>query len=107
MVNKLNKRLKIGILSHEFLINIGANDFLKNIIRDNLKKELADSRTADEMLQFESKIDSLVLAAFDIYMECREKIFQLQANETKARTFSAFKRAGLVGDIPEVSSELK
>ena len=26
-------KLRIGILSHEFLINIGANDFLKNIIR--------------------------------------------------------------------------
>lgn len=33
MIYKLNKRLKIGILSHEFLINIGANDLLKNIIR--------------------------------------------------------------------------
>lgn len=27
------KGLRIGILAHEFLINIGANDFLKNIIR--------------------------------------------------------------------------
>ncbi len=27
------KKIRIGILSHEFLINIGANDFLKNIIR--------------------------------------------------------------------------
>lgn len=27
------RKLRIGILAHEFLINIGANDFLKNIIR--------------------------------------------------------------------------
>ena len=27
------RKLRIGILSHEFLVNIGANDFLKNIIR--------------------------------------------------------------------------
>ena len=28
-----SRNLRIGILSHEFLVNIGANDFLKNIIR--------------------------------------------------------------------------
>lgn len=27
------KKLRIGLLAHQFLINIGANDFLKNIIR--------------------------------------------------------------------------
>ena len=33
-MNVVQKRkLRIGILSHEFLINIGANDFLKNVIR--------------------------------------------------------------------------
>lgn len=33
-MTKIKKRnLRVGILSHEFLINIGANDFLKNIIR--------------------------------------------------------------------------
>lgn len=33
MKNNFKQKLRIGILSHEFLINIGANDFLKNIIR--------------------------------------------------------------------------
>ncbi len=33
-MNEHNRqKLRIGILSHEFLINIGANDFLKNLIR--------------------------------------------------------------------------
>ncbi len=27
------RKLRMGIYAHEFLINIGANDFLKNIIR--------------------------------------------------------------------------
>jgi glycosyltransferase involved in cell wall biosynthesis len=33
MMIEEKRKLRIGILSHEFLINIGANDFLKNIIR--------------------------------------------------------------------------
>lgn len=33
MANEQRRKIRIGILSHEFLINIGANDFLKNIIR--------------------------------------------------------------------------
>jgi hypothetical protein len=74
---------------------------LKNIIRDSLKKELADSRTTDELLQFESKIDSLVLAAFDIYMECREKIYELKTNVEKNKIYKAFERAGLITETPE------
>lgn len=33
MMHNQKQKLRIGILSHEFLINIGANDLLKNIIR--------------------------------------------------------------------------
>jgi glycosyltransferase involved in cell wall biosynthesis len=33
MMHQQQRPIHIGILSHEFLVNIGANDFLKNIIR--------------------------------------------------------------------------
>jgi hypothetical protein len=36
------------------------------------------------------------MMAFDLYMQCREKIYQLSANEMKNRTLRAFERAGLV-----------
>jgi len=81
--------------------------FLKQIIRDNLAKEIKNNSMESELLSFESTIDELGLVAFDIYMECREKIYQLQANEVKNRTFSAFQRAGLVSEIPEVQPNLK
>jgi hypothetical protein len=74
---------------------------LKNIIRNNIKKELEDSQTANELLKFESQIDSLVLAAFDIYMECREKIYELKTNAEKNKIFKAFERAGLITKTPE------
>jgi hypothetical protein len=74
---------------------------LKKVLRDNLVKELHDSRLAAELVAFESKIDQLCLMAFDIYMQCREKIFQISANETRNRTFRAFERAGLIAETPE------
>ena len=47
------------------------------------------------------KIDRLLLLAFDIYMECREKIYDLKANEEKNKVFKAFKRAGLISEISD------
>jgi hypothetical protein len=74
---------------------------LKSILREQLEKELRDDRMACELLEFESKIDLLCLMAFDIYMQCREKIYQIRANETRNRTFKAFERAGLIAETLE------
>jgi len=71
---------------------------LKKVLREDLAKELRDSSFAAELIAFESKIDQLCLMAFDIYMQCRETIFQISANETRNRTFRAFERAGLISD---------
>ena len=74
---------------------------LKKVLRENLTKELRDSSVAAELIAFEFKIDQLCLIAFDIYMQCREKIFQISANETRNRTFRAFERAGLIVETLE------
>ena len=69
---------------------------LKKVLREYLAKELQDRRLAAEFIEFESKIDQICLMAFDIYMQCREKVYQIGANETRNRTFRAFERAGLI-----------
>ena len=69
---------------------------LKNLIREDVHSEIKDLEDMEALLAFESKIDHLGLIAFDIYMKCREKIYQLSANEMKNRTLRAFERAGLV-----------
>jgi hypothetical protein len=69
---------------------------LKKVFREYLAKELQDRRLAAEFIEFESKIDQICLMAFDIYMQCREKVYQISANETRNRTFKAFERAGLI-----------
>jgi hypothetical protein len=81
--------------------------FLKKVLRDQARKEVFEENLMDELLALESKIDEIGLIAFNIYVECREKIYELKANEIKNRTFKAFERAGLVKEIPEGEPDLK
>jgi hypothetical protein len=74
---------------------------LKNIIRETLKRQLEKNGLEKELLELDTKIDRLLLLAFDIYMECREKIYDLKANEEKNKVFKAFKRAGLISEISD------
>jgi hypothetical protein len=72
---------------------------LKKVLRDTFAQELEDNRLAAELVRLESKIDQFCLMAFDIYMECREKIYQIRANETRNQVFRAFERAGLISEV--------
>jgi hypothetical protein len=69
---------------------------LKDIIRDVISTHTGDSQTHKALADLDKRIDHLGLLAFDIYMQCREKIYDLKANETKNRIFNAFDRAGLI-----------
>lgn len=76
----------------------GFISYLKSVIRKRFEKELENSINAKALLQFELRIDALYLIAFDIYMQCRETIYRIQASEEKNSTLKAFKRAGLIND---------
>ena len=84
---------------------------LKKVVRKNFKKEIKENSIPKELLIFESKIDRLCLIAFDIYSECREKIYQLKVDTERNKIYSAFARAGLITDltdgIPEKEPEFK
>jgi hypothetical protein len=73
---------------------------LKGIIREELKQEIQENRIGKELLELESRIDELTLLAFDIFMQCREKIYDLKANEINNRTVRALKRAKLLVEDP-------
>lgn len=74
---------------------------LKKLIRDLVQQETKNNFDAADLLPFDARIDGLALIAFDIYMKCREKIYEIKATEEKNRTFKAFKRAGLIQEIPD------
>ncbi|MGW8301881.1 MAG: RsbRD N-terminal domain-containing protein, partial [Desulfobacterales bacterium] len=71
---------------------------LKKVLRDCLSVKLQDAALVLELLAFESKIDQLCLMAFDIFMTCKEKIYQISANDMRSQALKAFKRAGLIAD---------
>jgi hypothetical protein len=78
---------------------------LKALLRRLLAPELKEGRRLEELSAIDARIDRIGLKAFDIYMACREQVFEFKANETRNRTFRAFERAGLVakssGQEPE------
>ena len=78
---------------------------LKDIVREVLGKDVRESQMINDLLNFESKIDEISLIAFDIYMKCREKIYELKANEVRSRSFKAFERAGLISEVPAAEPE--
>jgi hypothetical protein len=72
---------------------------LKKVIRGELGEEiLRQEGIAGELAVFESAIDDLALFAFDLYVKCREKIYELKANEARSMTFRLLQQARLIVD---------
>jgi hypothetical protein len=69
---------------------------LKQAIREVLEEELEDSRVVVEWMSFETRIDQLVLFAFDIYTKSREELFELRMNEIKRTGFRLLKKSNLI-----------
>jgi len=64
---------------------------LRGILRD----ALADSGLpAAELASVDAVVDRLALAAFDVYMECRQRLFDIRAREIRERTLIAARAAG-------------
>ncbi|MEW6216009.1 MAG: RsbRD N-terminal domain-containing protein [Nitrospirota bacterium] len=86
---------------------IGFIFLLKKVIRKELAKEIREDGLSEELLTLESRIDDLALLSFDIYMKCREKIYELKANEVRNRTFGLLKRANLLYELKEQETDLE
>lgn len=80
---------------------------LKKVIREELANEIREHQMFEELLTLESKIDELTNISFDIYMKCREKIYDLKANELRNMTFRLLERANLITEIQEQEPDLK
>lgn len=69
---------------------------LKAIIRKVAPVDPSDHQSRELLSTLDHRLDELGLLAFDVFVQCREKIYDLKANEMRARTLSAFDRAGLI-----------
>jgi len=79
---------------------------LKTLIRKELKKELKKI-DPEELVSIDARIDSLALIGFDVFVQCREKIYDLKTNTERSKIYSAFARAGLIKGIAADEPDLK
>ena len=73
---------------------------LKNIIRKHVVPTLSTSEEFADLLELESKIDSLALVGFRIYSECRDKVQRMRVDEFKRKHFQLLKRAERILEKP-------
>ena len=85
---------------------VGFLFFLKKLIRKELKNELKHIHPR-ELELIDTKIDSLALIGFDIFVQCREKIYDLRTHTERSKIYTAFARAGLIKEIAADEPDLK
>lgn len=61
---------------------------LRSSIISELEAEIKNENIFEELALIESQIDQVAMAAFDLYMEAKEKLFQIRINEIKSRSLN-------------------
>ena len=67
---------------------------LKDVLRDELSRELREPAVAKQFVALERRIDELTLLAFDIYAQCRDRVAQIKVDEVKRRVAQLMKESG-------------
>ncbi len=60
---------------------------LKKVVREALDGELQRCPDGDSLAAVEGRIDEMALLAFDLFMKCRERMYEIKANEAKRRIY--------------------
>jgi hypothetical protein len=58
---------------------------LKQAVLEELKGDLGDAGILKDVITLFGRIDEMALAAFDIHMDCREKVNKIRLDEAKRR----------------------
>jgi RsbT co-antagonist protein rsbRD N-terminal domain len=79
---------------------------LKKVIREELKQSFQGNFPYEEVLELEARIDALALSSFDLFMKCREKLYDIKANELRKMTFRLLQRVNDIGEGEEKKNGL-
>ncbi|MCK8601111.1 RsbRD N-terminal domain-containing protein [Desulfoferrobacter suflitae] len=81
---------------------------LKDLVREQSRAadDPEETLSQDDLTSFDGRIDRLAMLAFDIYVQCREKLYELRVNEVKNRTHRLLQRANLLAEIPDQEPSL-
>jgi hypothetical protein len=87
----------VGVIFH-------VKTLVRELVRKRLKREPA---LAAELLQFESKVDSVALISFNIHSRCREEVYELRVREIKNQHARLLKRAKMLYEDPAEEPKTK
>ena len=73
---------------------------LKRLVREELGGEIREGQLSEELRRFEEEIDKAGLLALDIYMKCREEIYEVRVKEVKRSVSRLIDRANKICGIP-------
>ena len=65
-------------------------------LTDVVRRTLGNAASAQDMSRFEARMEVLLLDSFDLYMQCREKVFEIRTAALRNRTFKLLEREGEV-----------
>jgi hypothetical protein len=80
---------------------------LKPIIRAVVEESDPGSDPPPGLEALNTRVDEAVLAAFDVFMSCREKLFMLRADHMKNQVSALLRRAGLTDEVPTWDSAVE
>jgi hypothetical protein len=81
---------------------------LKSLVRDELAQPIATGQvTAEELRQFDESVDQLLLLTFNIYMKCREQLYELRVSEVRNQSARLLQRANILWTAPEQEDNSK
>ncbi|HWT80113.1 MAG TPA: RsbRD N-terminal domain-containing protein [Candidatus Acidoferrum sp.] len=60
---------------------------LKQVVREALGGEIQAVPYGDGLAALDGRIDEMALLAFDLFMKCRERMYEIKANEARRRIY--------------------
>jgi len=80
---------------------------LKNVVRDALAGEIeGNTELFTELLEFESQVDRQALYTFNVYMKCRERLYDIRAREARRNTFRLLQQARLASELKDPEADV-
>ncbi len=79
---------------------------LKDVVREELADMSDESWLTEEIPLFDRRVDELALKAFDIFMNCRERLYEIKVDEMRNWTFRLLERANLLEEFERKKKNL-
>jgi hypothetical protein len=80
---------------------------LKGIIGEELRTVAQENGLSEEIQALENTIDNMALMAFDIYTQCRQKIYEIRVREVQGQVSGLLRRANVTIGDPEQTPDFE